>query len=117
MKKSKVPLSVPGVKRRMSSAGHSGFTSDHFCAVVKMSPNSSRVTLVRKVFSLLTTMAMASVPTRNSTGTRAGERAAQASTSESLMPRLALAMSVSPVLQKRSKPPPLPIEERVCCPV
>ena len=39
--------------------------------------------------------------------------ALQFSTSVSLMARMALEISVSPVLQKRSKPPPEPIESMV----
>jgi hypothetical protein len=53
-----------------------------------------------EVVLLLTTTARASVPTRNSIGSRPMAR--QDSTSESLMGRLALAMSVSPATQKRS---------------
>ena len=42
--------------------------------------------------------------------------AAQFSISELLIAREALAISVSPVLQKRSKPAPEPIESMVICP-
>jgi hypothetical protein len=45
-------------------------------------------------------MARASVPTRNSIGVREGDRAWQLSISESLMPRLAFAISVSPLHAK-----------------
>ncbi len=50
----------------------------------------------------------ASVPTRISIGSRPMER--QASTSSSLIGRLALEMSDAPSTQNRSKPPPEPIE-------
>src|SRR5215216_4144361 len=49
-------------------------------------------------------------------GVRAGESAAQLSTSLSLMAREALEISVSPVLQKRSKPAPVPTESIVILP-
>jgi hypothetical protein len=65
------------------------------------------VTSLTKSFSWLTVTARASVPTRNSMGSRLMAR--QDSTSESLMGRLALEMSVSPAWQKRSKPAPLPM--------
>jgi hypothetical protein len=60
-------------------------------------------------------MARASVPTRNSIGVR--PMAWQLSTSESLMPRLALAISVSPFTQKRSKPAPEPMLSMVISPL
>jgi len=98
----------------MASLGQAGFTSDHFSAV-KMAASSSNVALVMKVLSLLTTTARASVPTRNSTGSRPMAR--QDSSSESLMARLALAMSVSPATQKRSKPAPEPMLSMVMLPL
>ncbi len=73
------------------------------------------MTLVTKVFFLFTTTARASVPMRNSMGSRPIFRAA--STSLDLMARLALAMSVSPATQKRSKPAPLPMESTVMLPL
>jgi len=92
----------------MSSAGQAGFTSDHWTAEEeKMARSSSSVTSVRKVFSWETTTARASVPMRNSIGSR--PMAWQDATSLSLMARLALAMSVSPCWQKRSKPAPEPM--------
>ena len=61
---------MPGLKRWIGSAGQAGFTSDHFSAVEKILASSAMVTFLRKVFFLLTTTARASVPTRNSIGSR-----------------------------------------------
>jgi hypothetical protein len=74
------------------------------------------VTLVRKVFSLLTTMAMASVPDAEFNRFARRAEAAQFSTSLSLMAREALETSVSPVAQNRSKPPPGPTLARLTLP-
>src|SRR6266540_4376200 len=101
----------------MGSAGHSGRTSDQFVAIVKILANSSRVTSVTKSFSLLTVIAIASIPTWNGIGVRGGFSAAQDSTSVSLILREAVEISVSPFLQKRSKPAPEPIESMVKLPV
>src|ERR1700752_2482776 len=101
----------------MGSAGHSGRTSDQFVAVEKIAANSALVTSVSQVFSLLTVIASASIPTWKPIGSRAGVSAAQLSTSLSLMAREALEMSVSPALQKRSKPAPVPTESIVRLPL
>src|SRR6266508_5966148 len=100
----------------MGSAGHSRRTSDKFVAVVKILASSSRVTSVTKSFSLLTVIAIASIPTWNGIGVRGGFSAAQDSTSVSLILREAVEISVSPFLQKRSKPAPEPIESMVRLP-
>ena len=91
-------------------------TSDQLTASFeKILASSARVTpSFSQSLAGFTTIASASVPTRNSIGVR--PIAAQFSTSESLIARLALAMSVSPVLQKRSKPAPEPIESMVMLP-
>ena len=108
---------MPGLKRWIGSAGHLGLTSAQVLASdEKILASSARVTpSSSQVFSGLTTTARASVPTRNSTGVR--PMAWQLSTSLDLMARLALAMSVSPVLQKRSRPAPDPIESMVMLPL
>src|SRR6266540_5519040 len=100
----------------MGSAGHSGRTSDQFVAIVKILANSSRVTSVTKSFSLLTVIAIASIPTWNGIGSRGVASAAQLSISVSLILREAVEISVSPFLQKRSKPAPEPIESMVRLP-
>ena len=98
----------------MASAGHSARTSDQVSAVEKMAASSSMVTSVTKSFSTETATAMASVPTRNSMGSRS--MAAQDSRSLSLMAREALETSLSPASQKRSKPAPEPMESMVILP-
>ena len=103
------------MKRWIGCAGHAGFTSDHIWAVLKIFASSSLVTLLRKVFALLTVTARASVPTRNSIGVRPIFLAF--SISFALMPRLALAISVSPATVKRSNPAPLPILSIVMLPL
>src|SRR5215216_7976835 len=100
----------------MGSAGHSGRTSDQWVAVEKILASSSLVTSVSHVFSLLTVIANASIPIWKPIGVRAGESAAQFSTSLSLIGREALEISVSPFLQKRSKPAPVPTESIVILP-
>ena len=70
---------------------------------------------VRKSFSLLTTIAKASVPTRNSIGVRPMD--SHEEISSSWMARLALAMSVSPATQKRSRPAPEPMLSTVMLPL
>ena len=67
-----------------------------------------------KSFSWLTTTANASVPTRNSIGSR--PIAWQLSISVSLIARDAFDMSVSPATQNRSKPAPLPMLSMVMFP-
>ena len=98
----------------MGSLGQLGSTSDQFSAVEKMSANCSKDASSRKSFSWLTTTARASVPTRNSIGSR--PIAWQLSTSLSLIARLALETSVSPASQKREKPAPLPMLSMVTLP-
>src|SRR3972149_7170590 len=100
----------------MGSVGHSGRTSDQFVAVEKIAASSALVTLVSQVFSLLTVIASASIPTWKPIGSRGVARAAQFSTSLSLIGREALEISVSPALQKRSKPAPVPTESIVRLP-
>jgi len=110
-----VPLSVPGLKRRIGSAGQEGSMSDQLVASCeKILASCSMVTSVRKSLAGLTTTASPSVPTRNSTGSRPMAR--QFSRSESLIGRLAFEMSVSPDLQKRSKPAPVPMLSIVMLP-
>ena len=84
-------------------------------AVEKARAICSRVMLVAKVLAGLTTTARASVPTRNSIGSRPMAR--QDSVSLSLMGRLALAMSDSPATQNRSRPAPEPMESMVMLPL
>jgi len=102
------------MKRWIGSAGHSGRTSAHVSAVPKISASSASVTSSTKSFSALTTTASASVPTRNSSGSRPFAR--HASASLSLIARDALAMSVSAFTQNRSNPAPLPITSIVMFP-
>ena len=91
----------------MGSSGQPASTSAQVSAVEKIRASCSEDAPVMKSFSALTTTARASVPTRNSMGSR--PMAWQDSTSLSLIGRLALEMSVSPATQKRSKPAPLPM--------
>jgi hypothetical protein len=91
---------VPGLKRFTGCAGQAGLTSDQLVvSAAKSLASSSRVTPSGPIQSLpgLTTTARASVPTRNSMGSRPMAR--QLSISLRRMGREALAMSVSPAAE------------------
>ena len=102
------------MNRSIGSAGQSALTSRQVSAVLKRRASSSRVRLSVKSLALLTTTARASVPTRM--GKTLRPMAWQFSTSASLIGRLALATSVTPSAQKRSKPAPEPMLSTVMLP-
>ena len=92
----------------MAASGHEGSTSFHVFAVPaaeKIFLTWSTVSCLAQVFCLFTTMVRPSKATGISMNSILC--ALHASTSDGLMAREALAMSVSP-LPKRLKPPPVP---------